>query len=118
MLGTAGYTIPPGYGILGLLKSEEFPGGCIEGATPVPIPNTEVKPFGADGTAWVTVWESRKLPGLIPKARRASQNAPGFSLIFSSQSHHRINPQNSARRTPQSTVPATVNGSDRQQVSP
>ena len=47
----------------------DFPGGCIEGATPVPIPNTEVKPFGADGTAWVTVWESRTLPGLISKAR-------------------------------------------------
>jgi hypothetical protein len=32
------------------------------GETPVPIPNTEVKPFSADGTAWVTVWESRTLP--------------------------------------------------------
>jgi hypothetical protein len=29
--------------------------------TPIsnPIPNTEVKPFGADGTARETVWESR-----------------------------------------------------------
>ncbi len=35
-----------------------------EGVTPVPIPNTEVKPFSADGTAWVTVWESRTLPRL------------------------------------------------------
>ena len=32
------------------------------GATPVPIPNTEVKPSSADGTAWVTVRESRTLP--------------------------------------------------------
>ena len=39
------------------------PGGYREGATPVPIPNTEVKPLIADGTAWVTVWESRTLPG-------------------------------------------------------
>ena len=39
-------------------------GDHSEGATPVPIPNTEVKPFSADGTAWVTVWESRTLPGL------------------------------------------------------
>ena len=31
--------------------------------TPVPIPNTKVKPKKADGTAWVTVWESRLLPG-------------------------------------------------------
>ncbi len=39
-------------------------GGYREGAIPVPIPNTEVKSFFADGTAWVTVWESRALPGL------------------------------------------------------
>lgn len=31
--------------------------------TPVPIPNTKVKPKKANGTAWVTVWESRLLPG-------------------------------------------------------
>ena len=50
--------------------------------TPVPIPNTEVKPAstpaalrrwgpraGADGTARVTAWESRKSPGLLTKAR-------------------------------------------------
>ena len=29
---------------------------------PVPIPNTEVKRFCADGTAWEAVWESRTLP--------------------------------------------------------
>ncbi len=38
-------------------------GGYRERATPVPIPNTEVKPLIADGTAWVAVWESRTLPG-------------------------------------------------------
>ena len=31
--------------------------------TPVPIPNTMVKLQHADGTAWVTVWESKSLPG-------------------------------------------------------
>ena len=30
--------------------------------TPVPIPNTMVKPQAADGTALETVWESRWLP--------------------------------------------------------
>jgi hypothetical protein len=40
------------------------PGGYRERETPVPIPNTVVKPLIADGTAWVTVWESRTLPGL------------------------------------------------------
>ena len=29
------------------------------GGTPLPIPNREVKPCYADGTAWETVWESR-----------------------------------------------------------
>ena len=33
-----------------------------QGETPVPIPNTMVKTLAADGTALVTVWESRWLP--------------------------------------------------------
>ncbi len=33
-----------------------------EGETPVPIPNTEVKPFSADGTGGETLRESRSLP--------------------------------------------------------
>ena len=41
-----------------------FLGGNSERVTPVPIPNTEVKPSYVDGTARETVWESRKLPGL------------------------------------------------------
>src|SRR5213594_1307764 len=41
------------------------PGGVAGGATPVPIPNTEVKPSWADGTALATAWESRSLPGEI-----------------------------------------------------
>ena len=46
------------------------------GATPVPIPNTMVKTQAADGTALVTVWESRWPPnpkkyGLIAQPVRA-----------------------------------------------
>ena len=44
-----------------------FPGGHRRGETPVPIPNTAVKPSSADGTARVTVWESRSLPGVFSK---------------------------------------------------
>src|SRR6516164_9348888 len=40
-------------------------GGHRIRVTPVPIPNTEVKPDTADGTAWETVWESRSLPAVI-----------------------------------------------------
>ncbi len=42
---------------------KDFPGLVSEGVPPVPIPNTEVKPFSADGTARATVWESRSTPG-------------------------------------------------------
>src|SRR5450432_2840177 len=38
--------------------------------TPVPIPNTEVKPRRADDTARVTVWERRSSPGLHYKDRK------------------------------------------------
>ena len=37
------------------------------GETPVPIPNTMVKPREADGTALETVWESRWPPALKEK---------------------------------------------------
>jgi hypothetical protein len=45
--------------------SIEFSGVNIEGVTPLPIPNREVKPLGADGTMLVTVWESRTMPDFI-----------------------------------------------------
>ena len=37
----------------------QFFGGYSEEVTPVPIPNTEVKLFSADGTAGAARWESR-----------------------------------------------------------
>src|ERR1700742_5385408 len=40
-------------------------GGHSEGETPGPIPNPEVKPFCADGTARGTAWESRTPPGIF-----------------------------------------------------
>ena len=48
----------------------KFAGGYRSRVTPVPIPNTEVKPDTADGTVWETVWESRSLPALFDEARR------------------------------------------------
>src|SRR5262249_12346078 len=44
--------------------ANKFPGGHRGRVTPVPIPNTEVKPATADGTACVGAWESRSLPGV------------------------------------------------------
>ena len=46
-------------------KSYTLFGDYSAGVTPVPIPNTEVKPCCADDTAWETVWESRSSPKLF-----------------------------------------------------
>lgn len=43
----------------------ELSGGYGERETPLPIPNREVKPLSADGTARGTVWESRSPPGIL-----------------------------------------------------
>src|SRR5215470_6909736 len=51
-------------------QAAKFAGGHRIRVTPVPIPNTEVKPDTADGTIWETVWESRSLPALFRRARR------------------------------------------------
>ena len=47
----------------------QYAGGHRIRVTPVPIPNTEVKPDTADGTAWETVWESRSLRAVIRTKR-------------------------------------------------
>ena len=43
--------------------------------TPVPIPNTMVKPQTADGTALETVWESRWAPNLKKKKVKAKETS-------------------------------------------
>ena len=42
------------------------------GDTPLPIPNREVKPASADGTAGETLWESRSSPIFFAIFRDAS----------------------------------------------
>ena len=51
-------------------------GGNDEGVTPVPIPNTEVKPFSADSTWLVTARESRS----PPDPNRSPAKAGDFSI--------------------------------------
>ena len=58
-------------------QADKFAGGHRSRVTPVPIPNTEVKPATADGTAWETVWESRSLPALS-QGPRASVRGLSF----------------------------------------
>ena len=59
----------------------DFPGGHAAGVTPVPIPNTEVKPRRADDTARVTVWERRSLPGLIKTKGRCPNGCRPFRFL-------------------------------------
>ena len=58
------------YGFVTEEDVKEYSGGYSEGATPVPISNTEVKSFSADGTARATVWESRTPPDTLKKAQQ------------------------------------------------
>jgi HEAT repeats len=51
---------------------QRFSGDYTGGVTPVPIPNTVVKPSRAHGTARVTAWESRSSPGLNSQNALAS----------------------------------------------
>src|SRR5512145_44836 len=71
----------PSYGCQKALPSALFKvcGGYIGRVTPVPIPNTEVKPARADGTARVTVWESRSLPHFFEARQRKRWRASPFS---------------------------------------
>ncbi len=54
----------------------KFSGGFVERVTPVPIPNTEVKPLRADGTAREAVWESRTPPGLFLRESPLKDSSP------------------------------------------
>ena len=58
----------------------KYAGGHRIRVTPVPIPNTEVKPDTADGTARETVWESRSLPAVIRKKARSRKRSGLFSF--------------------------------------
>jgi len=69
------------------LAFSRFKRDCLNGErpyfvkeeTPVPIPNTEVKLFSADGTAWVTEWESRTLPGFFMPKKGTGAGGSGES---------------------------------------
>ena len=52
------------------------PAAMRAGGTPVPIPNTTVKPCTADGTMLETAWESRRLPDFLKRIRRCGM--PGL----------------------------------------
>ena len=64
----------------GLRCNPKFSGGDIEEVPPDPIPNSEVKLFGADGTAPVTVWESRSLPDFFTRSKPRGSRFEAFFI--------------------------------------
>ena len=78
-------------GSKGGTPGKQFPGGHRRGVTPVPIPNTEVKLSTADGTARVTAWESRSLPGLFLTRPDAKASGLFFLVpVFLTEGHLRF----------------------------
>ena len=57
-------------------------GGQSVGVTPDPIPNSEVKPCRADGTAGATRWESTSLPACLTNALPGKRYLPGRAFMF------------------------------------
>ena len=59
---------------------QKVSGGHTGGATPDPIPNSEVKTSRADGTAGETLWESRSPPGLFEWKAPELKSSGAFSF--------------------------------------
>src|ERR1700724_1727242 len=74
--------VPENSCLLAIRKHHKFPGGLTARVTPVPIPNTEVKPCRADDTARVTARERRSPPGIKFKGRNA-QSVRGLFYLGS-----------------------------------
>src|SRR5689334_25443261 len=79
-------------------QAHKFAGGHRSRVTPVPIPNTEVKPDTADGTVWETVWESRSLPALILEGPIAKAVGP---FLFPGAVFRRVSRRPAPARTAQ-----------------
>ena len=73
------YLYIPSKGDIGILVAMRL------GETPVPIPNTMVKPQTADGTALETVWESRWPPD--HKKQKEDSREASWILILSCSSN-------------------------------
>ena len=87
----------------------DFPGGHTAGATPVPIPNTVVKPRRADVTAW--------FPGGKVGRRRVKNQKPrpcggAFDFRFGTSSFQkvRVYPERSRGTGLKNTKPTLVGG--------
>src|ERR1700733_1295780 len=78
----------PEYGREPRLTIPQSCGGHSEGETPGPIPNPEVKPLSADGTAREASRESRTPPHISSK--RADPYGGRLFLFYLSQGHRQL----------------------------
>ena len=53
-----------------------------QGATPVPIPNTTVKPLAADNTMRETAWEGRRVPDPLKKCALSAIRVHNMFMDF------------------------------------
>ncbi len=63
--------------------TDQISGGHSGRVTPVPIPNTEVKPASADGTWGEAPWESRASPDLFYPVLSLTERGFYLSLCVS-----------------------------------
>ena len=91
------------YPRLDIRLSYKIWGGIGGGVTPLPIPNREVKPSCADGTARETGWESRSPPPYSSREPRVQATRGCFTLA-------RPAPVRSVQCRAAGAVPAGANG--------
>ena len=100
----------------GYAKPYKISGDYGERDPPVPMPNTEVKPFSADGTWLETTWESRTLPDSMKKG--LTPNGMGSFFIPSATSLHSGYLCSSQRTYLVRIFPAARSAGCRQEKSP
>ena len=76
------------------------------GETPVPIPNTTVKPQPADGTMLETAWESRWLPDSYGGVAQLGEHLPCKQGVKSSN----LSVSTGSRNASESLVFSKING--------
>ena len=114
--GIAGKEVPIGYRMNGDSNMLTISGGNDEGVPPVPIPNTEVKPFSADGTWLVTARESRSPPDpIFLSSSMAEHSAVNRRVVGSSPTWGASRPLNNERSFCAPFVIFQANGSSMQE---
>src|SRR5712692_5319667 len=103
--------------------SLEFAGDERDRATPVPIPNTVVKPVSADGTAPARGWESRPPPASQTKPAPTPRSGLLFSCLLPIHAKNRgvvmtFGAACQARAPRQSCCRSTAPGNARYQPGP